>query len=182
MNKSYIVSAGHDLRPDGIPVDKMLFSGKLKLEHWRDGVLLNTYEFPNGITNVGKNLILDVMFNSATQVSQSSWCIGIIDNSGFSAVAAGDTMASHSGWNEFTNYNQSTRVAWGSGSASSQQTTNSVACTFDMLGTATLQGVFITSNNTKSGTTGSLWSTALFPSTIPVNNGDQLKITYAVAC
>jgi hypothetical protein len=43
-----------------------------------------------------------------------------------------------------------------------------------------LKGIFVTSSNTKNGTTGTLWSTAAFASTVDVSNGDSLKITYTV--
>jgi hypothetical protein len=156
--------------------------GKFFAEHWRDGVLLERQEFPNGVTNIGKDTILNTMFNSATQIAQASWCIGIINNASFTALAATDTMASHTGWIEFSGYSEANRVAWGPGSSSGQTVTNASAATFDITTTATLQGVFVTSNNTIGGTTGTLWTTALFSSPIPVTSGDQIKITYSIAC
>jgi hypothetical protein len=147
----------------------------------KDGNVKATYKFPNDITNEGKNTIFDVMFHDATQIASTSWYIGLISNSGYTALAASDTMGSHGGWTESTAYSQSTRVAWGPGAASSQATTNSSPATFDMTGTATIKGVFITSNSTKGGTSGKLWATALFSADVPVVNGDQLKITYTVS-
>lgn len=156
--------------------------GRFIVEHLRNGKVLQKQEFPNGITNIGKDTILNVMFNGATQIAQSSWCIGIIDNASFTALAATDTMASHSGWIENVNYSESNRVAWGPGSSSGQTVTNASAAVFDITATATLQGVFVTSNNTLNGTTGTLWTTALFSAPIPVSNGDQIKISYSIAC
>jgi hypothetical protein len=156
--------------------------GKYSVEHYdSSGELIGTYEMPNGITNEGKNKILDDMFNDGTQTANNSWFIGLIDASGYTALAAGDTMGSHGGWNEFTTYSEANRVAWGSGAAASQSTTNSSPATFNITGTATVKGVFVPTNNTKSGTTGSLWSTALFSSDVPVSSGDQLKVTYTVS-
>ena len=161
---------------------KLPVKGYLKVEHRdKEGKLVGIYEMPNGITNVGKNLILDVMFNDGSAVANNSWFIGLIDNSGYSALAAADTMSSHAGWNEFTTYSEANRVAWGSGVAASQSTTNASPATFNVTGTATVKGVFVTSNNTKSGTTGTLWATALFSADVPVSNGDQLKVTYTVS-
>lgn len=151
------------------------------IEHWRDGRLLDVYQLHNDITNEGKNTILDVMFHDGTQIASTSWYIGLISNSGYSALAAADTMASHSGWTEFTGYSQSTRVAWGPGAASGQSTTNATPATFDINATGTLKGIFVTSNSTKSGTTGKLWATGLFAADVPVSNGDQMKITYTVS-
>lgn len=161
--------------------DKLEFCNPVRMEHWRDGELIGVYDTFNDITNEGKNLIFDVMFNTATQIANNSWFIGLISLTSFSALAATDVMSSHAGWTEFTSYSQSTRVAWGSGAASSQSVTNGTAATFDVTGSGTVKGVFITSNSTKGGTTGKLWATALFSADVPVNNGDQLKVTYTVS-
>lgn len=155
--------------------------GRFQVEHVRDGKVIGVYDFPNDITNEGKNLLFEVMFHDGTQIAASAWCIGLISNSGYSALAAGDTMASHSGWTEATGYSQSTRVAWGAGTAASQSITNASPATFDLNATATIKGIFITSQNTKSGTTGKLWATALFSADVPVSNGDQLRVTYTVS-
>lgn len=162
--------------------DNLKFRLDVHCEHYRDGKHIGTYDVPNGITNVGKDLALDVQFNDGVAIAQASWYIGLVDLSGYSALAASDTMSSHSGWNEFTSYSEGTRVAWGPGSASSQSVTNSSPATFNINGSGTVKGVFITSNNTKSGTSGTLWATALFGSDVPVTSGDQLKITYTVSC
>lgn len=162
--------------------DKLNIKGRYPvIQHWRNGELMKEYSFDNDITNEGKNLILEIMFHDGTQIASSSWFAGLISNSGYSALAAADTMASHGGWTEFTGYSQSTRVAWGPGTAASQQITNSTPMTFDINATGTVKGIFITSNSAKSGTTGKLWATGLFTADVPVVNGDQLKITYAVA-
>jgi hypothetical protein len=157
-------------------------SGRFNVEHWSaDGKLISTQDFNNGITNIGKDTILDVMFNDLTPIAQASWFIGIIDNAGFSALDATDTMASHTGWDELQAYTESVRQAWGSGSASGQSTTNAAPATFNMNATNVAYGVFVTSDNTKGDTAGVLWSTAAFSSTVPVTSGDQLKITYTVS-
>ncbi len=155
--------------------------GKFHAEHWRDGKCIGVYDFPNDITNEGKNYILDVMFHDQTQIASTSWFIGLISSSGYSALAAADVMNSHAGWTEFTGYSQSTRVLWGQGAPSSQSITNASPATFDITGGGTLKGVFITTNSTKSGTSGKLWATALFSADVPVSNGDQIKITYTVS-
>jgi hypothetical protein len=36
-----------------------------------------------------------------------------------------------------------------------------------------VKGIFIVTNNTKGGTTGTLWSTALFSADVPVANGKE---------
>ncbi|KKM96679.1 hypothetical protein LCGC14_1175730 [marine sediment metagenome] len=156
--------------------------GKFVVEHFdRFGLFKGRYEFPNGITDEGKDKILDDMFNDGVQTANASWFIGLIDLSGFSALADADTMGSHGGWNEFTSYSEANRVAWGSGAASSESTTNSSPATFNISGSGTVKGVLVPTNNTKGGTSGTLWATALFAADVPVSNGDQLKVTYTVS-
>ena len=162
--------------------DNLTFRADVHCEHYRDGKHIGTYDVPNGIVNVGKDLALDVQFNDGVAIAQASWYIGLVDLSGYSALAAADTMSSHAGWNEFTSYTEGNRVAWGPGSASSQSVTNSTPATFNINGSGTVKGVFIVSNNTKSGTAGTLWATALFGADVPVTSGDQHKITYTVSC
>jgi hypothetical protein len=155
--------------------------GRFHVEHIRDGKVINTYDFPNDITNQGKNDIFDTMFHDATQIAASAWAIGLISNAGYSALAPADTMASHSGWAEFGGYTQSNRPAWGPGAATGQAITNASPVTFDINATGTVKGVFVTSNNTKAGTAGRLWATALFNADVPVSSGDQLRVTYSVS-
>ena len=161
--------------------DMLGLRGRFKVDHIRGGQLLKQYQFNNDITNQGKNDIFDTFFFDLTPIASSSWYIGLISLSGYSALAAGDTMASHSGWAEFTAYTQANRVAWGPGASSSQTITNASAAVFDINASGTVKGVFITTNNTKSGTTGRLWATALFSGDVPVVNTDQLRITYSVS-
>lgn len=161
-------------------VDMLFLKGTYKAEHVdKDGNHKGWFDFPNGITNAGKNSILDTMFNGATQISSSSWYLGLIDNSGTPTLASGDTLASHAGWTEATYYSGN-RPAWGQGSAASQQVTNSSVVTFTITGGGgTLYGIFICTAAT--GTSGLLWSTAAFTATVPVVAGDQMKITYTLA-
>lgn len=153
--------------------------GKFTVEHIRDGKVIGTHEFPNGITNGGKDSLLNVYFHAATQIT--TWYLGLVDNASFSAFAAADTMSSHAGWVESTAYSEAVRQTWSMGASSGQSVTNGTAATFTMNATATIKGIFVPSDSTKGGTTGTLWSTAAFASTVSVNNGDLLKVTYTVS-
>lgn len=144
-------------------------NGKLKWEQ----------KFPNGIVDEGIEYLLDAGFNGGTQVS--TWYMGLVDNAGFSAFANGDTMSSHSGWSESTDYSEATRPEWTAGAASSRAVTNGTTVDFSINATVTIKGIFITSNNTKGGTTGTLWSTAAFSSNASATSGDTLKVTYTVS-
>lgn len=136
-------------------------------------------EFPNGITNEGLNTLLNVMFVADTQLT--TWYIGLISATSYSALAAADTMASHGGWTESVAYSNSTRPQWTAGTSTSKSTTNASTVDFAMNSDGTvLKGIFITSGSAKSGTAGKLWSTGLFGSDATLNNGDTLKINYTV--
>lgn len=175
-------SVGVGLTRNRGTLDQLNFVNPIKVEHLdKDGNLKGIYDTFNDITNEGKNELLDIMFSDGTQIANNSWFIGLISNSGYSALAAADTMASHAGWTEFTGYSQATRVAWGAGNPSSQSITNSSPATFDINGSGTVKGIFVVSNSTKGGTTGKLWATALFSADVPVSNGDQLRVTYTVS-
>jgi hypothetical protein len=157
---------------------KMGLKGRFYIEHWREGQCIGKYQIPNGATNIGKNKSLDILFGSDSKIS--TWYLGLIDNSGYTAIADADTMASHSGWTEFTDYSASDRPTWTPAAASSQAVSNSSPITFTMSGSGTIKGVFCTSDATKSGISGTLWATALFSTTQPVVSSDQLKVTYEV--
>lgn len=155
--------------------------GHFEIEHWRAGKLYQKIEGPNTVVNVGKNLILDVMFHSGSQIGTSSWVMGLISDASFSGIVAADTMGSHAGWTESSAYSEANRPAWGQGAASSQVITNGSPAVFSINGTAIIKGIFITSQNTKGGTTGTLWSAMLFPTgDTSVINGDELRATYSI--
>src|SRR6185436_7888487 len=89
---------------------KRLLKGTYIVEHIRNGKTIGVHKGNNGVTNIGLNTILDVMFNTGSQVDP--WYIGLIDGSGAQTLAAGDTMGSHAGWAELTAYSETFRQTW----------------------------------------------------------------------
>lgn len=142
----------------------------------RHGKIIARGGFNNSVVTAGLNHILETQFRSGSQVA--SWYAGLIDNASFSALAASDTMSSHAGWIENTDYTESVRQQWSPGAASGGIIINTAAMQFTMDDSKTIQGVFIASDNTKSGTSGTLWATALFDSSQEVSPGEYLKIFY----
>ena len=59
---------------------------------WRDTI-------DNVVCTVGKNLMLDTAFAGSAYTVVGPY-MGLISSTSYTAVAAGDTMASHSGWLE----------------------------------------------------------------------------------
>jgi hypothetical protein len=179
-------------------VDKLPLRGRFQVEHIRDGKVIGKHDFPNGITNEGKNFLLDAMFHA--EAALSVWYIGLIDNSGFSSLDAADIYdnidQAGNNWDEFKLYTDdangdstTTRPTWTEGAASGQSITNASPIIFDITGTGTVKGVFVvggTNAQTKgdhtAGSAHKLWATALFTGgDVAVLNGDQLKVTYSVA-
>lgn len=158
--------------------NKLNVRGEFLIEHIRNGETINDFRIKNGIVNEGLDALLDIMFHNGTQIA--TWYLGLVDNAGFSAFAASDTMSSHAGWAESVAYSDANRIEWTEGAASSQSITNGTPVTFNINASATIKGVFLTSDNTKSGSIGTLWASAAFSSTVAVQNGDQLKVTYTV--
>ena len=143
----------------------------------QDGSLAWREVFPNGNTTAGLNNILGVYFNSVTQ--STTWYGSLVDNSGWSAFAAGDTIASHSGWTESTAYSETVRQTWSSLSVSGAAITGGTM-TFTMNATATIKGAFLVSESTKGGTSGTLWATGAFSGTQAVVSGQTVKVTYSL--
>lgn len=135
--------------------------------------------FANLITTAGKNDLWDKYLAGSSYTA--AWYLGLVDNAGFSAYAAGDTMSSHAGWAESTAYSNSTRVAvsWNAASSGSKAST---ASAFTINATATLDGAFLTTGSAKGGTTGVLFSAGAFTGgDRSVANGDTLNVTYTAS-
>lgn len=139
--------------------------------------LRDEWAYHNAATTAGLNYLLDAAFRAQTAVT--TWYIGLIDNAGFTALAAADTMSSHAGWAEFTSYSETTRQAWTiANAAASGSLTSSATTTFTISADGTLRGLFLASSGTKSGTTGTLWATATEANTRDVTNGQSLEVLY----
>lgn len=151
--------------------------GSFWIEQIRDGKVIRKIRIKNTTTYAGLNSLLNVGFRAATQLT--AWYCGLVDNSGFTANPNTDTAASHAGWTEFTTYSESVRQTWSPTAASAGSITNTSAMVFTISGSGSINGIFIVSNNTKGGTSGTLWSSASFGSPLTVASSDVLRITYS---
>ena len=140
---------------------------------------------PNLVVNEG---LQDMNAKYFTGVSYSAvWYLGLYGSGATNSPAAGNTMASHSSWTEVTDYSQATRPVCTFGTpttANPSVATNSASpATFSINATTTVGGAFLTSNNTKGGTTGTLYSAADFsaPGDRSVVSGDTLSVTYTLS-
>ena len=102
-----------------------------------------------------------------------------VDGATSPSYSAGDTMGTHTGWSEYTNYSASTRPApsWGSASGGSLSTT-ATSYSINSSG-GTVAGAFMVTNSTKGGTSGTLYSAGNFTGgSRTVVSGDTLNVTY----
>lgn len=136
-------------------------------------------EFTNLVTTAGKNDILTQYFKGAAYTA--AFYVGL--TSATPTVNVADTMASHAGWTEVVAYSQANRVVYTAGAVSAGSADNSgsvAAFTINANATA-LGGAFLTTVNTKSGTTGTLYGVgALSNGDKTLSNGDTLNVTITV--
>jgi hypothetical protein len=149
----------------------------------KDGKLKWEASSHNLVVNVGLQDMNTKYFTGSSYTA--AWYIGLITGPGSgTTIAAGDTMSSHAGWTENTSYSNATRPAATFGSASladpSEISNSASPASFSINGTATIAGAFLTTSNTKSGTTGTLFSASDFtaPGDRSVVSGDTLNVTY----
>lgn len=133
-------------------------------------------EIKNLVVTVGKNMMLNEMFTGSNY--SAAWYLGLVDGASSPTYNAADTMLSHAGWAEFTSYSNATRPApsWGAASSGSKATT---ATAFNINGSGTVAGAFMTTDNVISGTSGTLYSAGNFSGgSRIVASGDTLNVTY----
>jgi hypothetical protein len=155
----------------------------------RDGKLKWVEEFDNVVTTVGKNAMLDAALAGSAYTVTGPY-IGLISSVSFSAVAAGDTMASHSGWTEagITNaptYSAGRKTAsWAAASGGSKALSSNAS--YAVTGSGTVKGCFMVYGtgavSTVDNTAGTLLSAGLFTGGDKVvSNGDTLNVSYSLA-
>jgi hypothetical protein len=132
----------------------------------------------NSVLDAGINDNENVYFAGSTQ--RTPWYFGLVDNASFSAFSAADTSASHAGWIEFTNYAEANRQTWSVGTASAKTITGTASSAFTMSGSANIKGAFLISNNTKSGTTGLMWSEGAFGTVQALVTSQVLRVNYTL--
>lgn len=145
-----------------------------------DGQVKWTDQFHNLVVNQGLANMNGAYLAGGAQTT--TWYLGLITGPGSGTTfAAADTLASHGGWTENTDYTPSGRKSVTFGSATTANPSvisNSASPTsFSMNGTATIAGAFLCSAS--SGTSGILFSEGDFTGgDKSVASGDTLNVTY----
>ena len=172
------------------PEEQMTALGYFTVQCYdKDGKLKWEAENHNLVVNQGLQYMCSVALTAGAtaQPQLTTWYIGLYGAGASNTPAAGDTMASHAGWTEAVPYSNATRPACtfvAATTANPSVATNSASpASFSINATATVGGAFLVSNNTKSGTTGTLFSAADFsaPGDRSVASGDTLNVTYTLS-
>lgn len=135
----------------------------------------------NLVTNEGLQDLNTQYFKGATY--SAAWYIGLVTGpASGTTYAAGDTLASHAGWTEFTNYSGTRKaVTFGTASTADPSVISNSASpsSFTISGAGgTVAGAFLCT--VTSGTSGKLFSESDFqsPGDRVVVSGDVINVTY----
>ena len=176
-----VVASGLIARPESSEAAKAV--GKYFFECFdKDGNLKWTAESKNLVVNVGLQYMAGTSLDGATS-RITTWYIGLYGAGSSNNPAASDTMSSHAGWTENTTYSNATRPTATFAAATTANpsvvTNTASKATFNINGSTTVGGAFLTSDSTKGGTSGTLFSASDFTGgDRSVVNGDTLQVTY----
>ena len=144
-------------------------------EKWSD-------TFHNLVVNAGLQDMNSKYFKGVGY--SANFYLGLVDGPGGSNVYdAGDTLSSHAGWTEFTEYVGATRgtVTFGSATTADPSVINNVALPnaftiSGVVGSATVAGAFLATTTDNSGVLFSVGNFTVGDKT--VSDGDTLTVTY----
>lgn len=146
-----------------------------------DGKVKWAEEAHNLVVNEGLQNMVAAYLDAAAQTT--TWYVGLITGPGSgTTIAAGDTLATHGGWTEFTNYTGNRKTAtFGTATTADPSVIDNSAspASFAISGAGgTVAGAFLCS--VASGTSGILFSASDFqsPGDRVVVSGDTLNVTY----
>ena len=149
--------------------------GEWSMRCIRNGEVAWQEDWTNIITTAGLNYLIDAGLSGGTQIT--TWYVGLV-NGATPTFAAADTAASHGGWTENTSYDEANRATFVDAGPSGGAVTNSASVAqFTISATATIGGAFLISNNTKGGTTGTLYAEGDFATDRSVVDNDVLEVT-----
>ena len=146
----------------------------------KDGNLKWEESAHNLVVNEGLQYMNTEFFKGSGYTA--AWYLGLVTGPGSgNTYLAGNTLASHSGWTEDTNYSGNRKaVTFGTATTADPSVMSNSASpsSFSMNNTTTIAGAFLT--NVSSGPSGILFSVANFqsPGDRSVVSGDTLSVTY----
>ena len=160
----------------------------------KDGNIKWEDSFPNLVNAVGKQLMLDTLLRTSGTYTTVGPYLGLIGGASPTFGTGSDTMSSHAGWTEFTNYTVGGSAVRGTatfsastsaGSTPSNVTTAAAASiTYTITGAGgTVSGCFLVTgsgaSSTQSNTSGTLYSAGAFSTAKTTTAGDTVSVTYS---
>jgi hypothetical protein len=147
----------------------------------KDGNLKWEDSAKNLVVNAGLQDMNTQYFKGASYTA--AWYIGLVNNAGFTAYNSGDTLASHTGWTESTDYSGGNRATATFGTATTADpsviSNSGSPAAFSITGTVTVRGAFLCNVQSNASTSGLLFSVSDFTGgSRAVVNGDTLNVTY----
>ena len=163
---------------------KIGIGGVFEIECYdKDGELKWKDDAHNMWVQEGRDYILNVIFKNGTR--NDPLYVGLFEQE----TPSDDWTMSNNGttWHENTDYSESARQEFIdgdiSGTTTRQLDNDDNIATFSITASATLKGAFLTTDNTKGGTSGTLLCAATFDEgDRNVTNGDTVKVKYTVGC
>ena len=160
----------------------------------KDGNLKWEEQFPNQVVQIGKQLMLDTLLRGSSYSVVGPF-LGLVSGSG-NTFSPTDTMTSHAGWTEFTNYTVGGSAVRGTAvfaastgnnnttAGSNVVTSSATAITYTITSTGgTVGGCFIVTGtgavSTQSSTAGTLYSAGAFAVAKITTAGDTVAVTYS---
>lgn len=154
------------------------FSGKYVMRHYRDGVLIDTFEADNIVVTEGINNLLNAGLRN--NGAQTAWYIGIYGGA-YTPVATETAATIAANAAEITAYSGGARPRWFPAAAVAKSITNAAQpATFTFTGNGTANGAFMVSSSQLSGTGGVLMCVVAFTTSKAFTTGDILTVTYAM--
>lgn len=160
----------------------------------KDGNLKWEESFPNLVNEIGKELMLNTLLRTSGTYTTVGPFLGLIGGSTPTFGTGTDTMTSHAGWTEFTNYTvggspvRGTAV-FSAASSTGSTPTNVTTCqaasiTYTITGGGgTVSGCFLVTGSgavsTQSSTAGVLYSAGAFAVAKLTTSGDTVAVTYS---
>jgi hypothetical protein len=160
----------------------------------KDGNMKWSETFPNLVNAVGKELMLNTLLRTSGTYTTVGPFLGLISGAAPTFGTGSDTMSSHAGWTEFTNYTvggsgvRGTAVfsaASSTGSTPSNVTTCAAsAITYTITSSGgTVGGCFLVTGtgavSTQNDTNGVLYSAGAFSTARVTIAGDTVAVTYS---
>ena len=160
----------------------------------KDGNLKWEEQFPNQVVQIGKQLMLDTLLRGSSYTVVGPF-LGLVSGSS-NTFSPTDTMTSHAGWTEFTNYTVGGSAVRGTAvfaastgnnnttPGSNVVTSSATAITYTITSTGgTVGGCFIVTGtgavSTQSSTAGTLYSAGAFGTPKATTAGDTVAVTYS---